>query len=104
MFVKTLNIPIYDLKLIVVIDDCAWTIYDEPFVPDNIIYLLLRSGEMDYGTIVHELMHVISGVCKLRGLEMDHENDESLAYLQGWAGDKVFKARDIFLNKNKRRV
>lgn len=113
MKITTIELPIYNLDIIVIINDwqeanrkfklqfreedyevCAWTIYDEPYIDNNEIFLLLRQPYLDNETILHELIHVISGICNRRGIVMDPTNDEPLAYLQGYIGNKILEFRD----------
>lgn len=113
MNITTIELPIYDLDIVIVINDwqeankkfnlqlteedyeaVAWTIYE---VNDHEIYMLLKDNQFKY--ITHELFHVISAICKMRGIIMEPENDEPLAYLQGYIAEKIFLFRDKYLSK-----
>lgn len=111
----TIEIPIYDIDVIVIIDSNwvdvnekfeldlsendlkaeAWTICDEGRF--NEIYVLFKPETIDNETLLHELFHIISRICEARDIVMDHKNDEPLAYLQGYIGQRVFEIRDQFL-------
>ncbi len=120
MQITTIELPIYDLDIVIVINDwdqlitilkkrfavkltqdhydaCGLTIYNEPGIDDNEIWLLLKKPYLNTWTVCHELMHIISGICELRGIVMDPKNDEALAYLQGYIGERVFE----FIEKSK---
>lgn len=119
MNITTIELPIYDLELVVLINSweeankkfklgfketdysaCAWTIYGEKCQSDSEIYLLLKDGYLDDKTILHELYHIISGICELRCIKPDPVNDEPLAYLQGYIGQKLFEFRDKYIEKS----
>lgn len=116
MKVTTIELPIYNLEIVIIINGweeankrfklgfterdyqaCAWTIYGEKVQTDDEIYVLLRDGYLDYSTILHEQLHIMSGLCELRNIKMDPNNDEPLAYLQGYIGSKIFEFRDKIL-------
>lgn len=120
MKITTIELPIYDLQLVVIIDSweeankkfklnfseddyncCAWTIHNEPGMSNSEVYLMLRDPFVDYGTIMHEMIHVISAICELRNIAFDTQNDEPIAYLNGYIGQKVFEFRDKHLTPQK---
>jgi len=68
----------------------TWTIYDEE--KDNSqIYLLVKSDQLTYEVILHELFHIISYICTSRGIKMRPNHDEPLAYLQAYVGSKILE-------------
>ena len=111
----TIEVPIYDIDVIVIIDSDwtsvnkeydlglegtdfqaqAWTIYDPE--DEDKIYVLFKNSTLDYSTICHELHHVIARICEARDIVMDHKNDEPLAYLQAYIGQRIFEIKDQFL-------
>lgn len=111
----TIEVPIYDIDVIVIIDSNwvdvnkkfeldlsendlkaeAWTICDEGRF--NEIYVLFKPQAIDNGTLLHELFHIIVRICEARDIVMDHKNDEPLAYLQAYIGQRIFEIRDQFL-------
>jgi len=42
-------------------------------------------------TIAHEALHVVVKIAAWHGLPLDTDNDEVLAYLQGWLTYEIFK-------------
>ena len=121
MNITTIELPIYDLEIVVIIDKWeeankkfklrfteaeyqaeAWTIYDEPYLSHSEIFMLFKESALDYNTLLHELTHCISGVCKLRGIKLDENNDEPLAYLQGYIGEKLLNFRDKYFQLNQK--
>lgn len=120
MNITTIELPIYYLDIVVIIDN--WDIANKKFKlqlkeqdfggkaltieDDDLslgeIYLLLKSDSLDYWTICHELFHLISAICKVRGIKMDVENDEPLAYLQSYIGQEIFNFRDKYLEAIKK--
>lgn len=119
MNITTIELPIYYLDIVVIIESDwlqvskkfklgitevdlqanAWTIHDEAG-DENEIFLLLKPSALDYWTITHELMHIITKICICRAITMDAQNDEPLAYLQGYIGQKLFEFRDKFIQKH----
>lgn len=121
MNITTIELPIYYLDLVLVIDQDwskynkkfklglseadylarAWTIHDDSGENDNEIFLLLKPDNLDYWTICHELYHIITKICLCRGIDQDPKNDEPLAYLQAYIGQEIFKFRDKYVKENK---
>lgn len=120
MNITTIEIPLYYLDVVVIIDD--WEQANKKFKLDikeseynadaltieddntslNEVYLLLKSNYLDYWTIIHELMHLVSAICKLKGIKMDPKNDEPLAYMQAFLGQEILKFRDKHLQAIKK--
>jgi hypothetical protein len=109
MRVKTINLPIYDLDIVVIINDWveankrlklgiedddlmnaqAWSI--ENFVDTRgELYLLYRDGFLDNGTLIHEIVHCVLEICDNRGIVVDFQNQEPVTYLAGYIGEQVF--------------
>ena len=124
-FVKTFEIPIYCADVILVIHEDFEEI-DEKYKlelqdefgdsPNNAmaithvnsdekgkleIYILLKPSCLDIDTVAHEILHVINWICVEKGMEHDINNDESLAYLQGYIMGKVGSAIGTYIEKNK---
>ena len=102
-------IPIYDVTIRVVIDQwhaanlmyelglshqdmeaLAWTVFD---VDDQVIsaYLLLKSEH--FSAWSHELIHIISYICRTTGMKWDPRNDESIAYLSEYISNEIQKLK-----------
>lgn len=56
---------------------------------DFAILLRVRDGGVYYTDIFHEVEHATAGLCAYHGIKMDPDNDEAIAYLQGWIGEWV---------------
>lgn len=118
MRVSNVKIPIYEINLTIVVEKDfnivnktfklgleenekdvnaphAWTVNKE-----DEIYLLLNPNHLDYNTLCHELTHILLFVADQRNIELDVENDEPLAYLNGYIGEKVFKFADKCRKRN----
>lgn len=104
-----LHNDVYDYSLIVVLNanDAALKEASKRFMPNHkhdflmngtdgrcwwntskdecLIAIQRQSEERMMGTLAHELVHFLSSVCDCRGLKYDHENDEPMTYLMGWA-------------------
>lgn len=126
MKVTTVELPIYDIDLVVIVDSSfepankkfkleledewltahALTYCDyekEKKVHEKSeIYLLIKDYDFSYNTVSHELFHIISVICELRDISMDKGNDEPLAYLQGYVGEKILTFRDKYLEEKKK--
>ena len=74
----------------------AWTI-DRDETQE--IFCLFKSDKLSFDNMLHELMHVIMAICKLKGIKPDCKNDEPLAYLQGYVGNEILKFREEYLKK-----
>ena len=113
MTVKTINLPIYDLDIVVVINDwliankrfrlgmdeaklmnaTAWSIEDFMDTRDE-IYLLFDDKNLDYSIIIHEIFHVVLEICNAKDIVVDFKNQEPVTYLAGYIGEEVFKIID----------
>lgn len=120
MNITTIELPIYNLDIVILIDnweeankkfklglDEDWYLshaitMTHPVYTDKYeIFLLLRKPYLDYNTVLHELHHVLNMFCNCKGIIPDPENDEALAYLQGYIGEKILKFRDKYLKESK---
>lgn len=120
MNITTIELPIYNLDIVAIIDD-SWDIHNKKFKlqldqedlqyhaltsihPEyrgkHEIYVLFKPVYLDYNTITHELMHIVMYSCSLIGIEPEVANDEPLAYLQGYIGQKLFEFRDKYIEKS----
>jgi len=119
MKITTIELPIYEVDIIVVIDSWeeankqydlrfieedydvdGWTIHTHGSLKTEEILVMLKSSTITYNVICHEVFHCVSAVCKKKGIIMDIENDEPLAYLQGYIAEKIFEFRDNYLKQN----
>ncbi len=119
MLVKLIPLPIYEMKIMLIIDgwEEANLKYGIGIDPEEIeegaiegyaelgddkatIYILLRNEYLTYNTISHEIFHAIMFVCKATGIKADPDNDESLAYLNGHISEKVFEIVDQFISSD----
>jgi hypothetical protein len=120
MNITTIELPIYHLDIVILISD-SWETYNKKFKlnldseylsahavttvhPEykekHEIYLLLKPKYLDYNTLCHELMHLVMYICDLKGIRPEQDNDEPLAYLQGYLAEELFKFRDLFITKS----
>jgi len=120
MKIKSLNIPLYRGKFIVVITKSPAKIkkYIPDFDDENIyahsyyanykkkqgFYIILnfksQFGKVNHGTIAHEAVHTAHFIMKSRGIIEGFDNDEAEAYLVEWITDQVYK----FIKKIKYKV
>lgn len=122
MQVTTIELPIYEIDLVIVVDK-DWEKANKKFKlelePNWLkahaltycdleadttkaeIYLLIKDYDFSYNTVSHELFHIISIICDLRDINMDKGNDEPLAYLQGYLGEKILNFREKYLEMSK---
>lgn len=109
IFIKTFEIPIYFIDVILVIHDdfelidkkyklnlregfdgddpneChALTCIHPKYNEKSEIYVLFKPKWLDIDTLSHEITHIISNISVLKGIVLDPSNDEPLAYLTGY--------------------
>ena len=107
MIKKTINIPIYQCKLTIILDkDLSYitkkykTIDLSNYgaitmrVPNKYNEYIVAFEYSEGSIIAHEVTHLVNYIFKDRGVELDLNNDEPQAYLTGW----LFKEIDKFLN------
>jgi len=108
MIKKTIDIPIYQCKLTIILDnDLSYV--EKKYrtkslsnygaitmrVPNKFSEYIM-AFEYSEGTIIaHEIVHLKNYIYQDKGVELDRFNDEPEAYLTGWLFDQV----DKFLNK-----
>lgn len=46
-------------------------------------------GDPSAGLLAHEALHAVVEICKHVGVEFDHDNHETQAYLLGWVVDRL---------------
>lgn len=105
---KTINIPIYQCKLTMILDKDLSYIekkYGTASLSDygavtmrvpNEFSKYIMAFEYSEGTIIaHEIVHLKNYIYQDKGIELDRYNDEPEAYLIGW----LYKQVDKFLNK-----
>ena len=119
MKTTTIELPIYENNIIVIIDSWeeanqqydlnftkedytadGWTIHNHGNLDSEDILVMLKTDTANYSIICHELFHCVSAVCSKKGIKMDIENDEPLAYLQGYLADKIFQFVDSQINQD----
>lgn len=118
MLVKSIEVQIYSLDVIVCItesfkeaikkfklNDLDPNSYDEEalafsYASDHTgkleIYLVFKPSDLSYDTVIHELTHLTSYWCKHRGIVYDEDNDEPIAYFNGYVGGKVMEIIEKF--------
>jgi len=122
MNITTIELPIYNLDIVFIIQDnwesCikkfkldldssyleahAVTTVHKEYKEKHEIFLLLKPKYLDYNTLCHELMHLVMYICDLKGIRPEQDNDEPLAYLQGYLAEELFKFRDKYLEATKK--
>lgn len=115
--ITTVEIALYNVDVVFVIDEdwslinkkfklglteedlkfYAWTIEHPDYKDKYETWVLLKPSKLDYNTVLHELLHVVNFIALQKGIEVSAENDEALAYLQGYIGEKLLKFRDKYL-------
>lgn len=50
-------------------------------------------------TIGHEVVHMVNGIFKSRGIELSLDNDEPQAYLTGWVTETVYNTIKKYMKK-----
>ena len=103
----TIEIPIYQCKLTIILDkDLSYvtkkykTIDLSNYgavtmrIPDEHSEYIIAFEYSEGSIIAHEVTHLVNYIFKDRGVELDLNNDEPQAYLTGW----LFKEIDEFLN------
>ena len=97
MIKKTINIPIYQCKLTIILDkDLSYvtkkykTIDLSNYgavtmrIPDKHSEYIIAFEYNEGSIIAHEVTHLVNYIFKDRGVELDVNNDEPKAYLTGW--------------------
>jgi hypothetical protein len=105
---KTIDIPIYGVKLTIILDDdfsYVENIYNlkpingravtitNPNINRQVIVAFIDKKYVS--SIVHEVVHVKNYICLWCGAELDMENDEPEAYLTGYLFEQIYE----FINK-----
>lgn len=111
MNIKTIKIPIYLCKLIIIFDKDLSYVEKKYSTTSLLNYgaITMRKPnsfseyviafEYCSGSIVaHEVVHLVNYIFQDRGLQLDIVNDEAQAYLTGFLFDKIYK----FLNSTKK--
>ncbi len=116
MFVKTIEIPIYDMDVIICIhqkhddvikkfkldldprdyDDARAFSFADTKSGQLEIFFWLSDANVDSNTIFHEFIHVISYFCQHRDTKYDPKNDEPIAYLGGYIGERIMDTIDLY--------
>lgn len=77
---KTINIPIYDVDLVVKVVkklDCKAIVY----IKGSNVYIELEKQSIDIDTLIHESVHIANRILYLCNVTSDFVNDEPQAYL-----------------------
>lgn len=124
MIRKTIKIPIYGCKIIVILDEdineISKTLYKKfgeewnEVEADGLVmgtnkgihtyYLLLSTKKLDISLFTHETIHLCTKILTERGHDSLKEGDEPLAYLSGYIAEEVYKVllrNNIEINKPK---
>lgn len=104
---KTLRIPIYNIKTRVFIATSIKEIYEAKgweggddfdagvFYDDESVSMdLVLPPDCPPDIVVHEVIHMVTTLCKFVEMRIDPENDESIAYLAQY----IFKEVWEFIN------
>jgi hypothetical protein len=104
----TIDIPIYQCKLTIILDkDLSYMEKEygtKPLgdygavtmrVPNKFSEYVMGFEYSDGDIIAHEIVHLKNYIYQDAGIELDRYNDEPEAYLTGW----LFKQINNFLNK-----
>jgi hypothetical protein len=114
MIKKTIDIPIYQCKLTIILDkDLSYV--EKKYrtkslsnygaitmrVPNKFTEYIM-AFEYSEGTIIaHEIVHLKNYIYQDRGIELDKFNDEPEAYLTGWLFKQVQKILNNDSNSHK---
>ena len=103
----TIEIPIYQCKLTIILDkDLSYVTKKYKTIdlsdygavtmrtPNKHSEYIIAFEYIEGSIIAHEIVHLVNYIFKDRGVKLDIKNDESQAYLTGW----LFKEIDKFLN------
>lgn len=103
---KTIDIPIYYGKLVMVLSDNweevnlkYWNDIGDQFaaavfqrdIKNFPRYIVAFNGKPEGKTIAHEVVHLVSHIFRDRGITMDPYNDEPQAYLTGFLFQEIEK-------------
>ena len=105
MIKKTINIPIYQCKLTIILDkDLSYvtktynTIDLSNYgavtmrVPDKHSEYIVAFEYNEGSIIAHEIIHLVNYIFEDKHIKLDLKNDEPQAYLTGWLFKKIQKA------------
>lgn len=105
MIKKTINIPIYQCKLTIILDkDLSYitktykTIDLSNYgavtmrIPNKHSEYIIAFEYNEGSIIAHEIVHLINYIFEDKHIELDLKNDETQAYLTGWLFKKIEKA------------
>lgn len=53
---------------------------------------------VDHNLIAHEVVHLVNGIYKARGIRLSRSNDENQAYLTGWITEQIYKTVNKYGN------
>ena len=105
---KLIEIPIYQCKLTIILDEdlsyvekkyktkslCDYGAVTMR-VPNKFSEYIMAFEYSEGSIIAHEIVHLKNYIYQDKGIELDRFNDEPEAYLTGW----LFNQIDSFLNK-----
>lgn len=105
MIKKTINIPIYQCKLTIILDkDLSYVTktYNTIDLSDyGAVTIRVPNKHSEYivafeyneGSIIaHEIVHLVNYIFEDKHIKLNLKNDESQAYLTGWLFKKIQKA------------
>ena len=115
-YAHSVNIPLYRGKLVLIFSSDARYVkakagdFDDDYVfaQSRIVNWNGRQGfaiilnpwskgdHITHGVIAHEALHTANFIANKRGIDVDGENDEPIAYLVMWITDQVYKGMRRF--------
>jgi len=104
MLKKTVRIPIYFGKLVIIVTDdfkdvnkaykrdidengYSAVVFEEKEQDEYVVAL----KKVEWSVIAHEVVHLVNYIYLRCGIELDRENDEPQAYLTGWIINEIDK-------------
>lgn len=107
---NTFSIPIYRGRLVVIIsntdvshiipnfdktDDTYAHSYLDNYKNREAVFCLLnfsnKNRKITHGVIAHEALHLANYMAIRRGIALDVDNDEPIAYLVEWITDRIYE-------------
>lgn len=101
---KTINIPIYQCKLTIILTDGDLTCIEKKYslpsleefgavtfkLPEKYRHYVVAFDSQDLSNIVHEIVHVKNYIYNDCNMPLNTHEDEPEAYLSGWLFDQIY--------------